>query len=318
MTISNHKLYLGMYSFQIKKSRSGVDDVISINDFLSESYPSAENKFSDGFAQEIINLLDAKAFKNKSKTHGGTLDDKSIASENRYFDILIDGGLTGIEQFLVDEKGKKEKISRDKIVGLKFYARFWMPAGGKTGYIFIQKYSGLSLKPLFDEIIKTTLKKHGCSIAATGNNIRAITTKKRLQNFLKVSALRDVTVISKNSSHDTGAGDAQTVTVKLRNIKVNTKDKKIDKKVVEDALKNHGFIIGDRNYEMTATYESKYDGKKEEEKTTKLDASEDSINIIPNILLPSRCIDLNGYPNFMETKLFVDDEIKQIKIEAKM
>lgn len=318
MSLSNHKLYLGMYSFQIKKSRSAIDELVSINDFLSEAYADAKNKFADGFAQEIINLFDEKAFKNKQKTHGGTLDEKSTASENRYFDLLIDGGITGIEQFLVDEKGKKEKISKDKIVGLKFYARFWMPAGGKTGYIFIQKYSGLSLKPLFDEIIKTTLKKHGFSIAATGNNIRAITTKKRLKNFLKVSALRDVTVISKNSSHDTGAGDAQTVTVKLRNIKINNKEKKIDKKVVEDALKNHGFQIGDRNYEMTATYETKYDGKKEEEKTTKLDVSENSINIIPNILLPNRCIDSNGYPDFKETKLFVDNEIKQIKIEAKM
>ncbi len=318
MTTSNHKLYLGMYSFQIKKSRARNNDLISINDFLSESYPDAANKFSEGFAQEIIKLFDAKAFKNKSKTHGGTLDEKSITSEKRYFDILIDGGLTGIEQFIVDEKGKKEKITRDKIVGLKFYARFWMPAGGSTGYIFIQKYSGLSIKPLFDEIIKTTLTKQGFSFATPGNKIQAITTKKRLTNFLKVSALRDITVISKNSSHDTGAGDAQTVTVKLKNIKVNKKDKKIDKKVVEDALKNHGFIIGDREYEMTATYESKFDGKKEEEKTTKLDASEDSINIIPNILLPFRCMDSNGYPNFIETKAFVDEEIKQIKIEAKM
>ncbi len=317
MTKINHKLYLGMYSFQIKKSHSKNDDLISINDFLSESYKGEQNKFMDGFAQEIISLFDEKAFKNKNKTHGGTLDEKSIASEKRYFDILIDGGITGIEQFLVDEEGSKQKISRDKIVGLKFYARFWMPAGSNTGYIFIQKYSGLSLKPLFDEIIKTTLKKHGFSIAAPGNNVRAITTKKRLKEFLQASSLRTVTIISKNSSHDTGAGDAQIVTVKLKNIKINKETKKIDKEVVEDALRNHGFQIGDRNYEMTATYESMYEGKKDEEKTTKLDASEDSINIIPNVIIPSYCIDSNGYPDFGAIKLFVDDEIKQIKKEAK-
>ncbi|MGV8094696.1 MAG: hypothetical protein AB2L24_22815 [Mangrovibacterium sp.] len=316
--MNNHKLYLGMYSFQIKKSRSSNEDIVAINDFLSESYPDARNKFAEGFSQEIISLFDEKAFKNKNNTHGGTLDEKTIASDKRYLDILIDGGITGIEQFLVDENGNKEKISRDKIVGLKFFARFWLPAGSKTGYIVIQKYGGLSLKPLFDEIIKSTLRNHGYIIATPGKNIRAITTKKRLKHFLRSSALRDVTVISKNSSHDTGAGDAQTVTIKLKNIVVNREDKKIDKKVVADALKNHGFKIGNRNYEMTATYESKFDGKKDEEKTTKLDVSEDSINIIPNIILPSKCVDSDGYPNFRETRLFVDEEIDQIRKEANL
>ena len=66
MTKINHKLYLGMYSFQIKKSHSKNDELISINDFLSESYPDAKNKFAEGFAKEIISLFDEKAFKNRN------------------------------------------------------------------------------------------------------------------------------------------------------------------------------------------------------------------------------------------------------------
>lgn len=317
MPDSNHKLYLGMFSFQIKKKGTSNNDAIPVNDFLSQAYPDVENKFVEGFAQEIISLLDKKTFKNKKETHGGTLEEKTIASENRYFDLLLDGGLTGIQQFIVDEEGNKETISRDKVVGLKFYARFWLPAGNKTSYIFVQRYSGLNLKPLFDEIINETLKNHGFSIAGLGNSVRPITTKKRLDNFLKTSAIRDVTVISKSSSHDTGAGDAQSVTIKLRNIVVKNKEKKIDTKVVSDALKNHGFTLGNRKYEMSATYESRVDGKKEEEKTTKLDVSDDTINIIPNILLPSKCVDKNGYPIFSEMKKYVDEEIEQIKKESK-
>lgn len=316
MATSNHKLLLSMYSFQIKKRNTSNKDIIDLNTFLSDSYPDAEKKFSEGFAKEVINFFDEKAFKNEKKTHGGTLDDKSIASENRYFDLLIDGGITGIQQFLVNDEGERLTISKDKIVGLKFYARFWLPAASKTAYLFIQKYDSLSIKPLFDDLIHKLLLNHGHSIAGTG--LTQTTTKKRLKAFLKKAVIRDVTVISKNSSHDTGVGDAQTVTIKLKNIEINKEDKTVSRDVVESALKNHGFTLGDRQYEMTATYESRVDNKKEEEKTVKLDTSPDSINIIPNIIIPKSCIDEDGYPLFDKMKEFVDNEITQIRLEAKM
>jgi len=314
---SNHKLYLGMFSFQIKKRNTSNLAYITNNEFLSQAYPDLDNKFTEGFAQDIISLFDAKTFKNKQNTHGGTLDNKAIASKQRYFDVLIDGGLTGIEQFLVDGEGNKEKIGRDKIVGLKFFARFWLPAGSYTGYVFLQRYGGLNIRPLFEEIIKETLMKHGFSIAGAGNTMRPTTTKKRLENFLKRSTIRDITVYSRNSRHETGAGDAQSVTVKLRNVKVNSKDGKIDKKVVSDAMKNHGFTLDNRHYEMSATYVNKQGDKNEEEKTTKLDNSGETYNIIPNILLPDKCIDADGYPIFEEMKEFVDIEIEQLNKEAK-
>ncbi len=318
MADTNHKLYLGMFSFQIKKERTQNTETIPINDFLSEAYPDVKNKFIEGFAEEVVSLFDQKAFKNKQNTHGGILEDKVVSSHNRYFDILIDGGLTGIKQFIVDDEGNKETITEDKIVGLKFYSRIWLPAGNKTGYVFLQRYGGLSIKPLFDEVIKSTLKRHGYNLANLNKTIKPITTKKRLDDFLKSSSIRDVTVISKTSSHETGAGDAQTVRITLRNIITKKKNQKIDKEVIEHAMKNHGFTIGDRKYEMKATYESKVEGKKEEEKTTKLDATSDTINIIPNILLPSKCIDRDGYPVFREMMKFVDDEIEQIKKESKL
>ena len=112
MATSNHKLLLSMYSFQIKKKNTSNKDIIDLNTFLSDSYPDAEKKFSEGFAKEVINFFDEKAFKNEKKTHGGTLDDKSIASENRYFDLLIDGGITGIQQFLVNDEGERLTISK--------------------------------------------------------------------------------------------------------------------------------------------------------------------------------------------------------------
>ena len=307
-----------MYSFQIKKRNTNNDQIIDINTYLSDAYPDAEVKFLDGFANEVISFFDEKAFKNDQNTHGGILDEMSIASENRYFDILIDGGITGIQQYVVDNDGNKRTISKENIVGLKFYARFWLPAGNKTGYLFIQKYDSLSIKPLFDALIDKLLKKHGYITIGYGSGLKQTTTQKRMKEFLKRASIRDVTVVSKQSSHDTGVGDAQTVTVKLKNIKINKNDKTISRDVVDSALKNHGFIIGDRYYDMTATYESRSEGKKEEEKTVKLGTDADSIIVIPNIVIPVSCIDPDGYPLFDRMKEFVDKEIAQIKLEAKM
>lgn len=318
MATNNHKLLLGMYSFQIKKRNTSNTDIIALNTFLSEAYPDAEKKFADGFADEIVSFFDEKSFKNDKKTHGGILDDKSIASENRYFDILIDGGITGIQQFLVDNEGNKQTISEDNIVGLKFYARFWLPAAGKTAYLFIQKYDSLSIKPLFDALIQKILKNHGFITIGSGSGLRQTTTEKRMKAFLREANIRDVTVISRLSSHDTGVGDAQTVIIKLKDIEINKKDKTVSRDVVDSALKNHGFTLGDRQYEMTATYERRVDNKKEEEKTVKLDTSSDSISLIPNIVIPASCVDEIGYPIFDKMKEFVDNEITQIRLEAKM
>ncbi len=301
-----------MYSFQIKKRNTQNKDSLSINDFLSTAYPDAANKFVDGFVREIVSLLDAKAFKNKQKTHGGTLVDNQVRANHRYFDIMIDGGLTGIEQFLVDDDGKTEIISRDKIVGLKFFARFWLPAGGKTGYMFLQKYEGLSLKPLFDAILREILLIKGFSIAGMAGVMKPTTTKKRLEKFLEESTVKDITVYSRRSDYDTGPGDAKSVLIKLQNVKINISDNGIDRKSVGKALEKHGFTLGDRYYDMSATYSNPVS---DEEKTTKLGGS---INIIPNIIIPGDCIDGGGYPLFEKMITFVDKEIEQIKKEEKL
>lgn len=161
----NHKLYLDLYTFSfVEKGKNGRQ--LSNNDFLSESYPDiSENKFTHGFAKQIIDLLDKKVYKNKENTRGAILDKQNVKGEERIFDILINGGTTGIKQYLIDEKGEKEEIDENDIVGLKFYARFWLPAGSNTGFIFIQKYGGISIKPIFDSIIEEIimpldLKKH--------------------------------------------------------------------------------------------------------------------------------------------------------------
>ena len=55
-----------------------------------------------------------------------------------------------------------------------------------------------------------------------------------------------------------------------------------------------------------------------EEKTVMLDSSEETINIIPNIIIPPSCIDKDNYPIFSKMQEFVDREMIQVRKEAKL
>lgn len=309
-----HNLFLAMYTFNIKKSNSKGNSLISNNDFLSNAYPDLEHKFSKGFAQDVISLMDNKIFKNEKETHGALLDAKSFNQSERSLDLLIDGGLTGIQQFLINEDGKKINLSKKDIVGPKFYARIWLPAASNTGYLFIQKYGSISIKPIFDSIIMNVFKNNGYHVI--GSKINPATTKVRQEIFMKYSTIRDVTIVSKRRANDTGSPNASTATIKLSKVKLN-KEGMISQPDIVAACSKHGIVIDNRHYDIKATYVHQIEDYKEE-KSVYLDGSEETINIIPNIIIPNDCIDSNNYPIFENMKKFVDREIEQVKKEAKI
>lgn len=310
-----HNLFLGMYSFQIKKPFSSNLDVIENNDFLSKAYPNCQIKFSEGFVQEIISVFDKKAYKNEQNTLGAILNAQSFNATERTLDILINGGITGIKQFLIDESGSQTILSEKEIVGLRFFARIWLPANTNTGYLFLQRYGSLTIKPIFDSILKNILKVH--DLGLVGNRLIATTTKKRQKEFLKYSSIKNISIVSKRSSHETGAADATSATIKLSNVSFKS-NREIRKEEIDAALKNHGFSIGERKYEIKATYEQQVNENYKEERTVVLDGSEETINVVPNILIPTDCYDADNYPIFEKMQKLVDDEMNQIKLEAKL
>ena len=310
-----HNLFLGMYSFQIKKPFSSNLDVIENNDFLSKAYPTQQVKFSEGFVQDIISVLDKKAYKNEQNTLGAILNAQSFNATERTLDILINGGITGIKQFLIDEAGGQTILSEKEIVGLRFFARIWLPANTNTGYLFLQRYGSLTIKPIFDSILKNILKVHDYGLV--GNRLIATTTKKRQKEFLKYSSIKNISIVSKRSSHETGAADATSATIKLSNVSFKS-NREIQKEEIDAALKNHGFSIGERKYEIKATYEQQVNENYKEERTIVLDGSEETINVVPNIVIPPDCYDADNYPIFEKMQKLVDAEMKQIKLEAKL
>ena len=115
---------------------------------------------------------------------------------------------------------------------------------------------------------------------------------------------------------DTNSVQARQATIKLSNIK-NTSNNTIDKKEISEALKNHGFKIGNREYEIKATYIKDDNGYKQE-RTVIIDDSEETVNIIPSILIPDNCINADNSPNFTQMKKLVDLEMAQVQKEAKL
>lgn len=309
-----HHLFLGMYAFKIKKANTSNNDTLENNDFLSKAYPDCKEKFSEGFVQDIINLIDQKTYKNKENTHGAVLESQECHNSKRILDLLINGGITGISQFIIDESGRKTTLTRDQIVGLKFYARIWLPANTHTGYLFIQRYGTLSIKPVFDSIIHDVLNAKGFNMA--GLRMVATTTQNRLESFLEHSTIKDVLIISKKSIHNTGSADASSAVIRLKNFTKPDNSKALVKADIPQALSNHGLTMTGSDYTVKATY--LYQSKNyKEEKTVELDTSEQTINLIPNILVPESCIDSDNYPIFKEMQKFADAEMAQINRESK-
>jgi len=60
-----HNLYLGMYTFSVKRKHTKNTEIIDNNELLEACYPELDNnKFEKGFAQDLISLLD-RFFDNK-------------------------------------------------------------------------------------------------------------------------------------------------------------------------------------------------------------------------------------------------------------
>lgn len=305
-----------MYTFNIKKFRSRDKTLIENNDFLSKAYGEVDgNKFANGFVQDVVHLIDQEPFKNKKNTHGGLLEVHAFNGTNRTLDFIINGGITGLKQYLIEEDGEKKELSEKTTVGLKFFCRIWLPTGSSTGYVFLQKYGSLSIKPLLDEIIKSVYSKYEFSVV--DNRIKATATEKRQKEFLKSAVLRDITVLSKNSHFETGAPNSKSASIRLKGISINRESKKIDTEDVNKMLKGHGFSIGDKNYEMRGTFENKSNDVPEE-KTVILDTSEETINVVPNIVVPSDCVDKDNSPIFEKMRVLADNERAQVMIESKM
>jgi hypothetical protein len=309
-----HELYLDIYTFQIKPFKKRNAEIIEINTFLENAYPAKSNKFVSGFVDDIVNKA-KNIIKNGQGNMGALFDKKDVNHSKRYFDLLLDGGTTGIEQFIIDKDGKKTTAAKENIIGPKFYGRFWLPTGSKTGYIFIQSYTNLSLKPIFDALLSGVLRDHSYTLES--GRIKKTTTNHRQKQFMKYAFPKAITVVKKSDINDTSKPSASSIEIKIRGLNMFDKLKPQQRKTAAlNALKNNDIELKNDNFNYNITFESNINGEKQE-RTTTLDSSDDSINLIPRILIPAYCADNKNYPSFDKMKEFIDQEIVIITNEAR-
>ncbi|SEC79621.1 hypothetical protein SAMN04489761_3609 [Tenacibaculum sp. MAR_2009_124] len=225
---------------------------------------------------------------------------------------MINGGLTGVKQYVIDEEKKKNVVSNKDIVGSMVFARIWMPTNSNHVYLFLQKNGSLTIKPLFDDLFKKILANY--SLGISGRKLQATTTKKRQEEFLSKSQILNVTLIRKKSIHDTAAISADRASIKFGSIK--NSNGKIDDQDIQVLLKSHGVSAKMGQDDIKVTYVRNHDGYKEK-KTVEIDTSDETINIVPNIRVPFECINADNSPNFKKMQELVNNEIEQIKKEAK-
>lgn len=310
-----HNLFLSTFEFKVKKNKSdSKNKTISVNEFLSLAYPN--KNFAEGFVQDIVDLFDKTAVKSNGDTHGAALEEnKDIQESKRIFDFMLDGGLTGIKQFLVNEDGTKTTIENSKIVGPKFFVRFFLPSGSNSCYLFLQKYSSLSIKPLLDTIIKKVLENHGLFISG---KLTQLTTKKRQELFFQYARLKEVSIVEKSSHSDTGVFGASKAFIKLSSLK-HSKDEVIDEKQITKLLKRHGISIKDfSDYDVQGKYLHQVEDYKEEKTLPIIGVAEEDLNFVPNLFIPAMYRNEDNHPIFEKMQKFVDIEIDNLNKESKI
>lgn len=302
-----HKLNLSMYCFRIKHLRDSDTEVLSIDEFLQEAYP-AENKFRL-FCEDIINKL-KQIYKTKDEDLGAIKAREEIVQNRRILDLMLDGGVTGIKQSLISPNvEERTPIPPEDTVALSFFVRFWMQQSN-AGYIFIQSYSVLSIRKLVSEVLQNMLKDKGFSLV--GHTLEKTTTRLRMQKFLDNSIPISISIINKTSEYDLAKTHVSTARIYLKGDLPSIGE--ISKQSIQSYAKDkHGIELKEDNvYQYNITYQSENERGDKEERTVPLEYDLSNSKLIPNIVVPSDCIDMDNYPIWGKMKELCDHEIDQI------
>ncbi|KGO02384.1 hypothetical protein HQ42_07300 [Porphyromonas gulae] len=252
----------------------------------------------------FIKQIDNKIYKKKGL--GGILFDKKVRSSERIFDFMLDGGTTGFIQSLIKPSGTKDVIDKDAVVGPKFFVRLWMPHAD-YGFLFIQSYSTLSIKPIIEELLDETLRHLDCQLLK--KPIVRTTTQERINQFLGTATVVSITIFAPSSPHSTKVGEIKDAAIRITGAS-------IAKTVLSQGVSALNKLFGisyhpSKETRYQITYES--EGKERSFRTDDLIDDRGNVKIIPPIYLPQNCIDENSHPRFEELGQFVDVEMAKLK-----
>jgi len=290
-----HTLKLNSYSIILRKYNEKGKNKASVkfSDFfdsfrIDKDKKVSQNTLFNRFYKFYIESFNSEFVKDKDEAKAYSPGDNLERNPaNFLIDGIFEGGITGIEQNLQDQKRKrlKSKISKDDVASLPFYFLFWFPSDVNYGIIMIQSYGSSTINSL----VKDHLKKVFKTKRFTFDEQMCISNKDR-EDFLEHSIVQELSYLSTYESKDTGGefsahvGNAKTIQVEVRIKNINQNTNKYFK-----GLKNLKNGINDfvklKVKGANKTYESEPKAYYKGDKTRSHAVVSDYKNFIPSLVL---------------------------------
>lgn len=228
-----HQLKLNSYSIILRKhnEKKKTKSEVMFSDFF-ETFRNVydkkvtQNTLFNRFYKYYLESFNEEFVKDKDGTKAYSPGDSIVRNPaNCLIDGIFEGGLTGIEQSVQDQRRKKakSKITKDDVAALPFYFLLWFPSDVNYGVIMIQSYGSSTINSLVIKHMKKVFKSKGFTF-----DEQMCITEKDKDDFLKHSVVQELSFLSTFESKDTGGdfsalmGGSETFQVEVRIKKINT------------------------------------------------------------------------------------------------
>jgi hypothetical protein len=227
-----HTLKLNSYSITLKKfnEKKKNKTIVKFEDFFETYRKDGEGSVSiytlfNRFYKEFLESFNSEFKRDKEGAKAFSPARKIEKNHsNSTIDGLFEGGLTGIEQYVQDQKRKKAKtpITKDDVAALPFYFLFWFPQDVDYGIIMIQSYGSSTINSLVKEHLKSLMKTRKFTF-----DEQFCISKEDKEEFFKHSVVEEISFLNnykaKNKGNEFSAllGSSDTFQVDVRIKKIN-------------------------------------------------------------------------------------------------
>lgn len=230
-----HTLKLNSYSIILRRynEKREKKSEVTFSEFFESFRESTDKRVTQNtlfnrFYKFYLESFNSEFVKDKDEAKAYSLGDNIEKNPaNFIIDGIFEGGITGIEQNLQDQKRKKvkSKITKDDVSSLPFYFLFWFPSDVNYGIIMIQSYGSSTINSLVKEHLKQVFKRKGFIF----DEQMCISDRDR-EEFLEHSIVHELSFLSTFESKNTGGefsaylGKAESfqIEVRIKNLHENT------------------------------------------------------------------------------------------------
>ena len=308
LKIMGQKLKLQIYKFSIRKIRSRTSSKnFEVLNSLVFGEAFSEEKVQESLLRSLISHLDTFKKDEEGNKAVKVASPFSFNEDEQRIDLMLDGGLIGVEREIYDVDGTlKGTVSRDQVTSIPFYVMIYTPVDMNYGFLLVQSYSDLTITSAFQDLIQSFYRDREVTFRLFPH-----LPKKMKDDYLKSSSTKKITFLNsqpttsaKNKFKEVIPSSANyRVRVVLEGLDEEAKRsidrvKKRDlKRVISTLFNKDATYAESEGYEVELTFQSA-DGRKNTAKMSK------NFSVLPTIYLPDQLMDKNGHPDFQRMKSY--------------